>query len=115
AAFQRLTTPFFKERVYDVKDVFHRLLLQLGPRPEAGGGAGGDRVVLVAREASVMELFAVDLDRLAGVVVEHGGPQSHAAILARSLGVPMVGQVSNFTNLLHPGRRLLIDGTRGGG
>ena len=55
-----------------------------------------ERVVLVAREASVMELFAVDLDRLAAVVVEHGGPQSHAAILARSLGIPMVGQVAGL-------------------
>ena len=60
-----------------------------------------------------MELFAVDLDRLAAVVVEHGGPQSHAAILARSLGIPMVGQVPNFAALLHPGRRLLVDGTTG--
>src|SRR5262249_41131704 len=108
-AFRKVATPFFQERVYDVKDVFHRLLWQLRPRPEAEG----DRVVLVAREASVMELFAVDLDRLAGVVVEHGGPQSHAAILARSLGVPMVGQVSDFAALRTPGRRLLVDGSTG--
>ena len=60
-----------------------------------------------------MELFAVDLDRLAAVIVEHGGPQSHAAILARSLGIPMVGQAPDFAALLHPGRRLLVDGTTG--
>jgi phosphoenolpyruvate-protein kinase (PTS system EI component) len=70
-------------------------------------------VVLVAHEASVMELFAVDPDQLAGVVVEHGGAQSHAAILARSLNIPMVGQVRDFAGLLHPGRRLLVDGGRG--
>src|SRR4029077_12451623 len=63
--------------------------------------------------ASVMELFAVDLDQLAAVVVEHGGPQSHAAILARSLGIPMVGQAPDFAALQHPGRRLLVDGTTG--
>jgi len=33
AAFQKLTAPFFQERVYDIKDVFHRLLWQLRPRP----------------------------------------------------------------------------------
>ncbi len=44
-----------------------------------------------------MELFAADLEHLAAVVVEHGGPQSHAAILgACSLGIPMVGQVAGF-------------------
>src|SRR5690348_4029788 len=111
AALQKVATPFFHERVYDIKDVFHRILWQLRPRQPAD--PAGDRLVLVAREASVMELFAVDLDRLAAVVVEHGGPQSHAAILARSLGIPMVGQLTDFTPLLHSGRRLLVDGTAG--
>jgi phosphotransferase system enzyme I (PtsP) len=112
AAFQKVATPFFQERVYDIKDVFHRLLWQLRPRPADARGRG-DRVVLVAREASVMELFAVEPDRLAGVVVEHGGPQSHAAILARSLDIPMVGQVADFEGLQRPGRWLLVDGTAG--
>ena len=113
AAFQRVATAFFQERVYDIKDVFHRLLWQLRPDSRAPGEGAGDRVVLVAREASVMELFAVDLDQLAGVVVEHGGAQSHAAILARSLGIPMVGQIKDFAGLLHPGRRVLVDGGQG--
>ncbi|MFO0930115.1 MAG: putative PEP-binding protein [Gemmataceae bacterium] len=110
-AFQRVATPFLQERVYDIKDVFHRLLWQLRPRSRDGDPAG--KVVLVAREASVMELFAVDLPQLAGVVFEHGGAQSHAAILARTLGIPMVGQMQEFASLQHPGRRLLVDGTGG--
>jgi phosphotransferase system enzyme I (PtsP) len=117
AAFQKVTTPFFQERVYDLKDVFNRLLWHL--RPGRAGSVSdrsrgnGDRIVLVAREASVMELFAVDLEHLAGVVVEHGGPQSHAAILARSLDIPMVGQVADFAALSRSGRRLLVDGDAG--
>jgi phosphotransferase system enzyme I (PtsP) len=111
AALQRVTTPFFHERIYDIKDVFHRILWQLRPRQPAD--PTGDRIVLVAREASVMELFAVDLDRLAAVVVEHGGAQSHAAILARSLGIPMVGQIADFATLAHSGRLMLVDGSAG--
>jgi phosphotransferase system enzyme I (PtsP) len=111
AAFQKLATQHLQERVYDIKDVFHRILWQLQPRQPLDPAGG--KVVLVAREASVMELFAVDLDRLAGVVVEHSGPQSHAAILARSLGIPMVAQVASFTSLLEPGRTLLVDGSQG--
>jgi phosphotransferase system, enzyme I, PtsP len=111
AAFQKLSTPFFQERVYDIKDVFYRVLWRLRPREKMNGG--GERQVLVSREASVMELFAADLEHLAAVVVEHGGPQSHAAILARSLGIPMVGQVAGFARLLRPGRRLRVDGATG--
>ncbi len=112
AAFQQLTTPYFQERVHDIKDVFHRLLWQLRTRP-IGLGVGPESIVLLAHEASVMELFAVSLDQLAAVIVEHGSASSHAAILARSLGIPMIGQVRNFGALLAPGRRLLVDGTEG--
>ncbi|HEX8202144.1 MAG TPA: putative PEP-binding protein, partial [Isosphaeraceae bacterium] len=112
AAFQGLSNPFFRERIYDIKDVFRRILWHLRPRPVAGDAAGG-RLVLVAREASVLDLFSVDLDRLAAVVVERGGPQSHAAILARSLGVPMVGQVPGLLERIHPGRLLRVDGASG--
>jgi phosphotransferase system enzyme I (PtsP) len=112
-AFQRTASPLHQERVFDVKDVFHRLLWQLRPRQSSLPRENLDKVILVAREASVMELFAVDMDQLAGMVVEHGGTQSHAAILARSLRIPMIGQVENFAQLLHPGRLLLIDGGTG--
>jgi phosphotransferase system enzyme I (PtsP) len=108
AAFQRVASAHFHERVHDIKDVFHRILWHLQPRPDADPTS--ERVVLVAREASVLQLFAVDLKRLAGVVLEKGGPQSHAAILARSLGIPMVGLVSDFGALLTPGCHLRVDG-----
>ena len=109
---EKLTNPLFQERVYDIKDVFRRVLWQLRPRPPTADD-GADKLVLVAHEASVMDLFSVDLDRLAGVVVEHGGPQSHAAILARSLNIPMVGQVPELIGRLHSGRRLKVDGNAG--
>jgi phosphotransferase system enzyme I (PtsP) len=111
-AFQKLANPFFQERLYDIKDVFRRIIWHLRPRQESET-AGTDKLILVAHEASVMDLFSVDLDRLAGVVVEHGGPQSHAAILARSLGIPMAGQVAEVVHRIRPGRTVRVDGTLG--
>jgi len=112
AAYGKVATSVLQERVYDIKDVFHRVLWHLvGGRP--GKPAADLPVILVTREASVMELFAVERSHLAGVVVEHGGPQSHAAILARSLGLPMVGKVGDFARVAQPGRWLKIDGTTG--
>jgi phosphotransferase system enzyme I (PtsP) len=111
-AFQKLANPFFQERIYDIKDVFRRILWHLRPRSKNDPTAG-ERLVLVAHEASVMDLFSVDLDCLAAVVVEHGGPQSHAAILARSLSIPMVGQVPELLVRLSPGQQLEVDGDAG--
>lgn len=110
--FQSLNNPFFRERVFDLKDVFRRLYWHLRPEVQSGG-PDDDRVVLVSREASVLDLFSVDLDRLAGVIVENGGPHCHAAILARSLGVPMVGQVPEATERLDTGGIVRVDGATG--
>jgi phosphotransferase system enzyme I (PtsP) len=110
--FQSLNNPFFRERVFDLKDVFRRLYWHLRPDVQRGG-PDGDRVVLVSREASVLDLFSVDPDRLAGVVVQNGGPHCHAAILARSLGLPMVGQVADVTERLATGALVRIDGATG--
>jgi len=112
AVFEKMANPFFRERAFDIKDVFRRTLRHLRPATAASGAAGG-RLVLVAREASILDLFSVDLDRLAGVAVESGGPQSHAAILARSLGVPMVGRVPGLVGRVRPGQLVLVDGGAG--
>jgi len=112
AVFEKMANPYFRERAFDIKDVFRRILWHLRPRPASAGDAG-DRVVLVSREASVLDLFGVDLDRLAGVAVETGGPQSHAAILARSLGVPMVGRLPGLLGRVRPGQLLRVDGAAG--
>jgi len=53
------------------------------------------------------------LQEVAGIVTEEGGLTSHAAILARELGIPAVVNAKDATNLLQPGERLLIDGDRG--
>jgi len=112
AAFQKLGSARLQDRLYDLKDVFRRIRWHL-QSDVARTETAGDRLVLVAREASVMDLFAVDHARLAAVVVERGGPQCHAAILARSLGLPMVGQLPPVIDGVTPGMLLLVDGTRG--
>jgi phosphotransferase system enzyme I (PtsP) len=113
-AFEKLPSEYFQDRIFDIRDVFRRVLWHLQPwAAPAGPTAEAKRIILVARDVSVMELFSVDLDRLAGVVAEHGGLHSHAAILARSLGIPMVGQVSRLLDAIEPGQQLLVDASKG--
>lgn len=110
--FQQIANAYFRERLYDIKDVFRRILWQLQPGT-ADTGSQSQRLILVGEDASVAELFAVELERLAAIVVEQGGQTSHAAILARSLGIPMVAQVPNLLATVRAGAQLLVDGHRG--
>jgi pyruvate,water dikinase len=68
----------------------------------------GEVLVAQATDPSWSPLFT----RAAAIVLERGGPLSHAAILARELGVPAVLNVPHATELLG-GHEVLVDGTAG--
>jgi pyruvate, water dikinase len=53
------------------------------------------------------------LHQVAGIITEQGGLTSHAAILARELGITAVVNATSATTLIQTGERLLLDGDRG--
>ncbi len=53
------------------------------------------------------------LQQVAGIITQQGGLTSHAAILARELGIPAVVSATDATILIQNGERLLLDGDRG--
>lgn len=110
-AFQKLDNPLFYERIYDIKDVFRRVL---GHVSEGIGPARSDeRIVVVAHEVSLLELFSCDLSRVAAIVVERGGAFSHVAILARSLQIPMLTHAVGLLSAVDDGDELFVDAGAG--
>jgi pyruvate, water dikinase len=57
--------------------------------------------------------WLLHLKHMAGVVTEQGGMTSHAAILAREMGIPAVLGVAGATWLIKSGEEIRIDGDRG--
>jgi pyruvate, water dikinase len=53
------------------------------------------------------------LQHVVGIITEQGGLTSHAAILARELGIAAVVNATSATSLIQTGERLLLDGDRG--
>jgi pyruvate,water dikinase len=51
--------------------------------------------------------------RAAAVITDVGAPLSHAAIVARELGIPAVVGSGNATTRLHIGDRVRVDGAHG--
>jgi len=69
--------------------------------------------LVIASELTPGELAILHERGVAGVVTEHGGPHSHTAILASSLGIPAVVGVQLAQNLLKEGETLVLDGRLG--
>jgi pyruvate,water dikinase len=79
--------------------------------PDSSADMPPSGVILVTSYVTPQELN--HLKQVVAVVTEQGGKTSHAAILARELGIPAVVGVSQATDRIHTGEMLWVDGDRG--
>jgi len=110
---------YIKERSTDFGEVKRRLLDVLAnahPSLQCAGGMhcqkGKDRIV-VAQELTPSLTVEMDTEQTLGFITERGGVNSHAAILARALGIPAVSGIPDIHALLSCGMEVLIDGDAG--
>lgn len=109
--FAALTDGYLKERAGDLRTLGQRLLFHLDDTIQ-GPNTWPERFVLVADELSATSLAELPQDRLVGVVVRDGAANSHAAIMVRAMGIPMVMGADIQPAMLHH-RTLVVDGYRG--
>ncbi|MCQ8783906.1 phosphoenolpyruvate--protein phosphotransferase [Mangrovibrevibacter kandeliae] len=115
ARMMHMTDPYIRERLHDFDDLAHRLLRQLMGRGEGGVMEDGPQDgIIVARSMGAAELLDYRRDRIRGLVLEEGAPTSHVVIVARALGVPVVGQVKGAVSMSENRDEVIIDGDDGG-
>ncbi len=79
----------------------------------ASGSDGDEPVILVAHEILPSQAMSLCTLPIAGIVTETGGGTSHAAILARSRGIPAVSGVVGITGDVRSGDTIIVDGREG--
>jgi phosphotransferase system, enzyme I, PtsP len=101
-----------RERLHDLEDLENRLLRQLG-------GNGGDShsappgSILVASRIGPADLLEYREAGLAAIMLEEAGAGSHAAIVARAMGVPAVGDLAGLVTRVEAGDLVIVDGETG--
>src|SRR6185503_10435345 len=108
-----LGNEYLRERSHDVVDVKNRLLKHLGYGSAAVLEQLPPGTVVVARELLPSDTLNLDRAHVVGLVLEGGGPTSHAAILARSMGIPAVGCIDGLFTHVADGTCIFVDGERG--
>lgn len=110
--------PYLRERLNDLEDLDNRLLRILAGDDGSGSAAsangtenGGE--VLIARRLGPAELLEYRGSGLAAIILEEVAPSSHAAIVARALGIPTLGGVSGLTDAISPGDQVIVDAEQG--
>ncbi len=108
---RRITDPYLRERLADLEDLAERILAALdgGAAPVAAARGG----ILIARRLGPAELLDWHARGVAGVVIEEGTSTGHAAILARALGLPMLGGVRGVLEAAEDGDQAVVDADDG--
>ncbi|MFM2279200.1 MAG: phosphoenolpyruvate--protein phosphotransferase protein, partial [Pseudomonadota bacterium] len=114
ARMMRLTDPYLRERMHDFDDLANRLLRQLAGygAHAAGDGFPADAIV-IARAMGAAELLDYPRANLRGLVLEEGAVTSHVVIVAKAMGIPVVGQAESAVSLAEKGDAIIIDGDDG--
>jgi multiphosphoryl transfer protein len=105
-----LPDPYLRARAEDVRAVGAQVLGVLtGAEAVTMRGPG----ILIAKELTPAQAAELDRDAVQGIVLANGSPSSHAAILARSRGIPAVVAAGPEVLALAEGTTIVIDGTTG--
>jgi multiphosphoryl transfer protein len=112
ARLESLASSLLRERAGDVRDVGGRVLgLLAGVTAAPIECPPGS--ILIAEELTPSETSSLDAGKVQGLCTSGGGPTSHAAIIARALGIPAVCGVERAALALADGTPVLLDGTEG--
>jgi len=111
--FTKVRDAYISERAADIYDIERRLLRQLLGKKRENLGHLTKEVVVVTRELSPTQTAGFDRKFVKGIASDAGGRTSHAAIVARSLGIPAVVALEDLTEYISVGDTVIVDGNRG--
>jgi phosphotransferase system enzyme I (PtsI) len=111
--FEKMDDAYLRNKRVDVNQVVERIQrnLMMPGFEEHERIAPGE--IVVADDLTPADTVMLKHNRVRAFVTSLGGPISHTAILARSLGIPAIVSVHNATRYVRPGETLVVDGKRG--
>ena len=114
ARMREIDDPILKERMHDLEDLSNRLLRIVSGRMGTAAQTGLSKdAILIARNLGPAELLEYDRRRLKGVVLEEGSLTAHVTIVARAMGVPVIGRIADIRHIANEGDSILVDGDAG--
>lgn len=110
--FEKMDDPYIKARAQDLSDIGRRVIQKLLPSQENGCDLA-EPIIIVASELTPSDTIRFDRERVLAFATESGGKESHAAILARSFGIPAVVGLEGLVSKVKKGDLLVVDGDMG--
>ena len=111
---REIDDPLLADRMHDLEDLSNRLLRIVSGQLGTAATQGLRRdTILIARNLGPAELLEYDRRRLKGVVLEEGSLTAHVVIVARAMGIPVLGRVKGVRAKVSEGDEILVDADKG--
>lgn len=110
--FEAMEDAYMRERAMDIRDISGRVLRILSGSESEASLKLTEPVILVSNDLTPSDTAQMKPELVLGILNETGGPTSHAAIIARMLGIPFV-ICPDITNLVKNGQLIAFDGEAG--
>ncbi len=111
--FESLSDPFFRERSKDVQDVSRRVMGYLKERPRLSLDKLPNGSIVVVQELTASDVAEASSNKVIGFITHHGGPTSHASIMARAKGIPCLTNLDYSVMKTFNQCPVIIDGING--
>ncbi len=107
---RQIDDPLLADRMHDLEDLSNRLLRIVSGQMNTAAQMGLKQdSILVARNLGPAELLEYDKRRLRGVILEEGSLTAHVIIVARAMGIPVLGRVASVRQFIRDGDMLLLN------
>lgn len=113
SVFKSTQDSYLKERIQDIRDVGARILDNLIGYSQQCLIGEEKHLIIVSPEITPSQAVGFNATQIKGLITEKGGPTSHAAILARSLGIPLVTGIPNFSRHVELSTPIFVNGYTG--
>ncbi len=111
---RQIDDPLLADRMHDLEDLSNRLLRIVSGQMGTAATMGLKQdAILIARNLGPAELLEYDKRRLKGVVLEEGSLTAHVVIVARAMGIPVLGRIRSLRGAIRDGDLLLLDADAG--
>jgi len=104
--------PHFRDCGGGLRDIERRLIEKLIPRLQQPRNLE-ESLIVVSSEVAPSDTVRLDTKKVLAFVTESGGRESHAAILARSFGIPAMVGLSGLLSKINEGDTLVVNGCMG--
>lgn len=111
--FENIEDDYLRERSEDIKDVMNRVIkILLGVKTQDYSELEKDSII-VAKDLTPSDTAQLEKGKVAAMITEMGGKTSHAAIIARIMGIPTVVGLDNITEKIKDNDIVICDGKVG--